>query len=91
MYEVFISQSTDFVDNRINTTTYTTTNNSTWVGTIRAYKPQVGDVFTIREEQVWDILKKYHKQFRFIDRKRHIKWYNPLTWFRWYWVFEVVE
>ena len=52
MYEVFTSQSTDFVDNIINTTYTTTTNNSTRVGTARVYQPQVGDVFTIREEQV---------------------------------------
>ena len=52
------------------------------------------DIFTIAENQLYQTMVAFsniHRVCKIIDRKRYIKWYNPLTWFRWYWTLEVIE
>ena len=60
-------------------------------GKTHCYKLNKGDIITVTEKQFFNKYYKYLQWFAPIKREKHIVWYNPLTWFRWYWVLEVVN
>ena len=56
---------------------------------IPIYKLNKGDIITVAEKQIFNVFHNVYNVFRPIKRIKHIVWYKPSTWFRWYWVLEV--
>lgn len=55
------------------------------------YKLNKGDIITVTEKQIFNVFHNIYNVFRPIKREKHIVWYKPSTWFRWYWVLEVIN
>lgn len=57
---------------------------------VRAYKLASGDVFSISENQAFEVMSRNSYGYMFIPIKRYrrVVWYKPSTWFRWLWQIE---
>lgn len=60
-------------------------------GKYYAYKLNKGDTIIVPEKQIFNVFHNIYNIFRPIKREKHIIWYKPPTWFRWYWVLEVIN
>ena len=60
---------------------------------VRAYAIRNGDVFTIEDKRIIEVLSQSNSHHIFLPLRRYKKvtWYRPWTWFRWFWKVQYIE
>mgnify|MGYP004659785627 CR=1 FL=1 len=60
---------------------------------VRAYAPRNGDIFTIDDRHVLEVLRHSNSHHIFLPLRRYRKviWYRPWTWFRRFWDIQYIE
>lgn len=60
---------------------------------IRAYAIRNGDIFTIEDKRIIEVLSQSNSHHIFLPLRRYKKvvWYRPWTWFRRFWDVKYIE